>query len=107
MRRSSAHTTSSAGSALGWKVNADLPEPARLRRREQFVTPEHVAESLACGPDVEAHVDAIKPYVEAGFTEVALVQIGAAHQDSFIRWAESELLPAAARAVVAPAARGR
>jgi hypothetical protein len=31
---------------------------------------------------------------EAGFDEIALVQIGAAHQKPFFEWAEKELLPA-------------
>jgi hypothetical protein len=43
---------------------------------------------------VETHVEAIKPYIEAGFTELALVSIGAETQASFIEWARAELLPA-------------
>src|ERR1700759_4019296 len=79
---------------LGWKVNADLPNPESFDGATQFVRPEDVAEAISCGPDVEEHVNAIKPFVDAGFTEVALVQIGAEQQDEFIGWAESELLPA-------------
>jgi G6PDH family F420-dependent oxidoreductase len=79
---------------LGWKVNADLPNPESFEGATQFVTPEQVAEALGCGADVEEHVEKIRPFVEAGFTEVALVQIGGEHQADFIRWAESELLPA-------------
>ncbi len=79
---------------LGWKVNADLPNPDSFEAATQFVSPEQVADALSCGPDVDAHVEAIKPYIEAGFTEVAVVQIGAEQQESFIRWAEQELLPA-------------
>jgi G6PDH family F420-dependent oxidoreductase len=79
---------------LGWKVNADLPNPESFDGATQFVTPEDVADSISCGPDVEEHVNAIKPFVDAGFTEVAVVQIGAEQQDEFIGWAESELLPA-------------
>jgi len=79
---------------LGWKVNADLPGPPSFEGATQFVTPEQVAAQLACGPDVEEHVERIKPFLEAGFTEVALVQIGGDHQDQFIAWAEKELLPA-------------
>jgi G6PDH family F420-dependent oxidoreductase len=79
---------------LGWKVNADLPNPESFGGATQFVSPEDVAEAISCGPDVEEHVNAIKPFVDAGFTEVALVQIGADQQDEFIGWAESELLPA-------------
>jgi G6PDH family F420-dependent oxidoreductase len=79
---------------LGWKVNADLPNPTAFDGATQFVTPEQVGEALACGPDVERHVAAIKPYLDAGFDEVALVQIGADTQGDFCAWAERELLPA-------------
>jgi G6PDH family F420-dependent oxidoreductase len=79
---------------LGWKVNADLPNPESFESATQFVRPEDVADALGCGPDVEEHVEKIRPFVDAGFTEVALVQIGADQQAEFIRWAESELLPA-------------
>lgn len=79
---------------LGWKVMADLPNPESFEAATRFVTPDQVAGSIACGPDVEEHVEKIKPYLDAGFTEIALVQIGAEHQGRFIGWAESELLPA-------------
>ena len=79
---------------LGWHVNADLPTPRGFAAATQFVRPEDVAEQLSCGPDVEAHVAAIEPFLEAGFDEVALVQIGAESQPGFIAWAERELLPA-------------
>lgn len=79
---------------LGWKVNADLPNPDSFEDATQFVTQEQVAGALSCGPDVEEHVEAIKSFIEAGFDEVALVQIGAEHQEQFTTWAERELLPA-------------
>ncbi len=79
---------------LGWKVNADLPNPDGFDSATQFVTLAQVAEQIACGPDVEEHVEKIKPMLDAGYTELALVQIGADHQDVFIDWAERELLPA-------------
>jgi len=79
---------------LGWKVNADLPNPIAFAGASQFVTPDQVSDALACGPDVEEHVEAIKPYLDAGFDEVALVQVGADSQADFCVWAERELLPA-------------
>src|SRR3954471_10289784 len=79
---------------LGWKVNADLPGPSSFEAATQFVTPEDVGDQLPCGPDVEEHVEEIRAFLDAGFTEVALVQIGAEHQDAFFRFAEDELLPA-------------
>jgi G6PDH family F420-dependent oxidoreductase len=79
---------------LGWLVNADLPTPAAFDAATRSVTPEQVAEQIACGPDVEAHVEAVKPYLDAGFDEVALVQIGGDAQEGFVDWAQRELLPA-------------
>jgi G6PDH family F420-dependent oxidoreductase len=79
---------------LGWKVNADLPNPDAFEAAAAAVTPEEVADQIACGSDVEEHVESIRPFLEAGFDEVALVQIGGAQQGEFIAWAERELLPA-------------
>ncbi len=79
---------------LGWKVNADLPNPESFAAATQFVTPDQVGEQIGCGSDVEEHVEKIRPFIDAGFTEIALVQIGADQQQPFMGWAEAELLPA-------------
>jgi G6PDH family F420-dependent oxidoreductase len=79
---------------LGWKVNTDLPNPDGFESATQLVTPDQVASALSCGPDVEEHVEKIKPYIDAGFTEIALVQVGADQQEQFTAWAQRELLPA-------------
>jgi G6PDH family F420-dependent oxidoreductase len=78
----------------GWKVNAELPGPAAFAGATQFVRPEDVAESIPCGPDVDAIVKAVGQFSEAGFTDVALVQIGDENQQEFLDFAEKELLPA-------------
>jgi hypothetical protein len=78
----------------GWKVNAELPGTAAFAAASQFVTPENVAEAIPCGPDLDAHVAAVNTFLDAGFTHVAVVQIGGDHQESFLPWAENELLPA-------------
>ena len=79
--------------AGGWKVNAELPGPAGFAAASQFVRPEDVAGQIPCGDDVGAIVEALRPFAEAGFTDVALVQIGGDRQDSFLKAAEQELLP--------------
>ncbi|HEX4729788.1 MAG TPA: TIGR03557 family F420-dependent LLM class oxidoreductase [Solirubrobacterales bacterium] len=79
---------------LGWKVMADLPNPDAFDAAARFVTESDVEQSIPCGPDVDEFVTKIKPFVDAGFTEVGLVQIGGEHQEKFIAWAERELLPA-------------
>jgi len=49
---------------------------------------------MPCGPDVGRHVAGIREFEAAGFTHVALVQIGVGTQERFITWAATELLPA-------------
>ncbi|MCW6005136.1 TIGR03557 family F420-dependent LLM class oxidoreductase [Micromonospora sp. CPCC 205371] len=78
---------------LGWKVNAELPGPDSFASATQFVRPEDVAQAVPCGPDVEKHVAAFQKFVDAGFTHVALVQVGGDRQPDFLDWAEHELLP--------------
>lgn len=78
---------------LGWKVNANLPAPESFDGATQFVREEDVAASIPCGPDTDAHVAAFKKFVDAGFTHVALVQVGGDRQNMFFDWARAELLP--------------
>lgn len=78
----------------GWKVNAELPGPAGFAGATQFVRPQDVAESIPCGPDVGAIVDAVRQFEQAGFTDVAVVQIGDDGQEEFLQVAEKEILPA-------------
>ncbi|MGW6879361.1 LLM class F420-dependent oxidoreductase [Streptomyces goshikiensis] len=81
-------------SAGGWRVNAELPGPAAFEQATRYVRPEDIAESIPCGDGTEEFVEAVRPFADAGFTEIALVQVGGAHQRPFIDWAEGVLLPA-------------
>ena len=78
----------------GWKVNAELPGTAAFAAATAFVRPDDVASAIPCGPDVGAQVAAVRPFVEAGFTHVALAQIGGQTQPEFLAFARDELLPA-------------
>jgi G6PDH family F420-dependent oxidoreductase len=78
--------------AGGWSVNADLPTTAGFAAATQFVRPEDVAENIPCGPDLDRIVDAVSAYWEAGFTHVALVQVGGESQDRFLAEAAGPLL---------------
>ena len=82
--------------AGGWKVNAELPSTAGFAAATQFLRSEDIAKNISCGPDVSAHVAAARPFAEAGFTDLALVQIGGSpqHQEPFLGYARNELLPA-------------
>ena len=79
--------------AGGWKVNAELPGTAGFDAASRFVRPEDVAQQLPCGADVEEYAEKLRPFVDAGFTSVALVQVGGDAQGPFIDWAQRELLP--------------
>jgi len=48
--------------AGGWAVNADLPTTAGFAGATQFVRPEAVADSIPCGPDLDAIVDAVADF---------------------------------------------
>lgn len=80
--------------AGGWSVNADLPTPAGFAGATQFVRPDDVASSIPCGPDIDAIVAAVDEYRQAGFTDIALVQIGGDSQERFLDEAAKPLLAA-------------
>jgi G6PDH family F420-dependent oxidoreductase len=77
----------------GWKVNAELPDPASFEEAARTVREEDVLAQMPCGPDVQRHVAGIREFEAAGFTHVALVQVGGDTQEQFITWAATELLP--------------
>jgi G6PDH family F420-dependent oxidoreductase len=78
----------------GWKVNAELPGTQAFAAASRHVRPEDVAKSIPCGSDVDEVAEAVRSFTDAGFTDVALVQIGGDTQKPFLRWAEEQLLPA-------------
>jgi len=78
----------------GWRVNAELPVPASFEMASRTVREEDVATQMPCGPDLGRHLAGIRQFEAAGFTHLALVQVGADTQQSFITWAATKLLPA-------------
>ena len=76
----------------GWSVNADLPTTAGFAAASSFVRPDDVASSIPCGPDLQAVVNAVKPFWETGFTDIALVQVGDELQARFLSEAAEPLL---------------
>lgn len=78
--------------AGGWHVNADLPTTEAFDAASQYVRPDDVAETIPCGPDLDAIVEGVSAYWEAGFTDIALVQVGDAAQQRFLDEAAGPLL---------------
>jgi G6PDH family F420-dependent oxidoreductase len=70
-----------------------LPRPQDFADASSLVPRDAVAGQFACGPDPERHLAAVQPYLDAGFDEIYVQQIGP-DQDAFFRgWAE-HVLPA-------------
>ncbi len=78
----------------GWEVNAELPGISSLPKDAQLMSRDDVVNAMPCGSDVEEFVEAVRGFSDAGFTQVALVQMGGTEQLQFISWAEQQLLPA-------------
>jgi G6PDH family F420-dependent oxidoreductase len=87
-----AHERSSFG-MLGWKLMAELPMPSNFEAAVKWIRPQDVAEGpMACGPDPERHVEAVRKFVQAGFDHLVLLNAGP-HQEGFFRFYREELAP--------------
>jgi G6PDH family F420-dependent oxidoreductase len=67
----------------GWKVNAELPGTAAFAGASSTVRESDVAAQIPCGDDIGAVVEAASAFFDAGYTDLALVQIGGDRQDEF------------------------
>jgi G6PDH family F420-dependent oxidoreductase len=81
-------------SGLGWKVNPELPGPPAFKEATQYIREEDMAANIPCGDDVDAVIEAARPYAEAGITHLSVVQIGGDQQEPFLEWSRTALLPA-------------
>jgi hypothetical protein len=75
-----------------------LRTPEHMMQASSLVAKDAIASSATCGPDVEAHVTAMQAYLDAGFDEVHVNQIGPA-QDEFFNFYGKEVLPELRRRV--------
>jgi len=80
-----------ANEVLPGELGQELPTPAHFEQAVSLVTEEMVAEAFACGPDPEKHLEAIRQYIDAGYDEVYVQQIGP-EQEGFFRFYEREVL---------------
>ncbi|MDF2443788.1 MAG: hypothetical protein JWR01_1991, partial [Subtercola sp.] len=56
------------------------------------VREEDVAGSIACGPDLDELAESVKPFLDAGYTDIALVQVGDQRQQEFLDTVAEPLL---------------
>lgn len=69
-----------------------LPAPRDFEAVSELVTEEMVASAVTCGRDPRRHLDMVGEYVDAGFNEIYVQQIGPDQEAFFGGWA-SEVLP--------------
>jgi G6PDH family F420-dependent oxidoreductase len=61
-----------------------LPQPKHFEQASQLVTPDQL--SLPVGPDPDAYVEQARSFVDAGFDEVYVAQIGPRQEEFFQFW---------------------
>jgi G6PDH family F420-dependent oxidoreductase len=65
-----------ANSGLPGELSQVLPSPAHFEQASTLVSRESTRSSIAYGSDVDRHVDAFRPYAEAGVDVVHISQMG-------------------------------
>jgi G6PDH family F420-dependent oxidoreductase len=65
-----------ANSGLPGELSQVLPSPQHFEQASQLVTRESTAESVVAGNDVEQHVQQLRGYVDAGYDEVYVANMG-------------------------------
>lgn len=88
-------------SGVPGELSQELRTPALFEQAATLVSKESMAENMPCGPEVSTMVDAVKPYVDAGFDRVFITQIGE-NQAEFFKFFADELGPALAEIGVRP-----
>lgn len=68
-----------------------LSRPRDFARAAELVGEDAVRDTYACGPDPERHLDRLREYLDAGFDEVYVQQMGPDQDRFFEAWAEQVL----------------
>ncbi len=76
--------------SLPGQLNQDLPTPTHFEQAASLVTEEMTAEMFPCGPDPERHAAKIREFLEAGFDQVFVNQIGS-EQGAFLDFFAREI----------------
>ncbi|HYD10463.1 MAG TPA: TIGR03557 family F420-dependent LLM class oxidoreductase [Acidimicrobiales bacterium] len=79
-------------SGLTGELAQELPTPRMFEQAVEMVTEDMAVEGKAYGPDPERYVQSINEFVDAGFTELYVQQIGD-DQEGFLRFWTAEVAP--------------
>ena len=78
--------------SLPGELAQELPTVAHFEQATSIVTEDMVAQGVVCGPDPEQHKQNIQEYMDAGYDEVYVQQIGP-NQKAFFDFYKREILP--------------
>jgi len=81
-----------ANAAVPGELSQVLPSPRHFEQASTLVTEDMVAEEILCGDDVAAHVERLQSFIDAGYDEVYVNQIGP-EQDAFFDFFAKRVLP--------------
>jgi G6PDH family F420-dependent oxidoreductase len=82
-----------ANSGLPGELSQVLPSPRHFEQASTLVTPEMTGESVVCGREPKEHIEAFGPYLEAGFDEIYVANMGP-HYAQMITLYEDDVIPA-------------
>jgi len=74
------------------ELNQELPLPRHFEQVADLVNEEMVAEAISCGPDPERHAESIRKYLQAGYDQIYISQVGE-DQAGFLQFFFKELKP--------------
>ena len=78
---------------LPGELSQVLPTVEHFEQASTLVTKDKLAESITTGPDIEAHVKAYDPFLDAGFDEIYVANMGPEYA-AMLRAYGSDVLPA-------------
>jgi G6PDH family F420-dependent oxidoreductase len=81
-----------ANSGLPGELAQVLPSPRHFEQASQLVTREQTAGSVTAGPEADDHLAAFQPYLEAGFDEIYVANMGP-HSADMMKLYRDEVLP--------------
>ena len=77
----------------GWKVMAELPNTVNFDAAVGTVREDDVTAQVGVGPDPANHLERINAFVDAGFDEICVVQVGDDRGDGFFDFWAEEIAP--------------
>jgi G6PDH family F420-dependent oxidoreductase len=77
---------------IGGQSAQELPSWTEFEALAEANSPEQIAQQIPCGPDPEPAVSAVQQYVDAGFDEIYISQMGPDQQGG-LRFLAEEVLP--------------